>query len=814
MLNVADCLIACFIFFLFLSIYRKRSSTSVRFWVVGWFCILLHFGALVWPPASAQELAAQSVVALCTLVLTAVVFALSDTRNRTSTARLRTGLLLGLPSLLVMGIGTVWPGARLLVTVFACASAASVLAVSAVLCGARSLRFAATVCLAAACLAWLLHSSGAVSGADTAEEVVLTLCFGLNAVLLCGKRPRFSAANLTLSFGATSWALVWLAAAAVERWLPHLAVSPELWNLPKYLLAAGMVLSVLDDEIRMAGQISAEYRLLFDGNPHPMWIYDAETLRFLEVNDAAVRQYGFSRAEFDAMHLPELMQGATADQALLQALRSPEPQTLAGPWRHRRKNGTELSVDIASQPVRRHGREATFALVHDVTESQRLHAQLLRQAHHDVLTGLPNRALFEARLQQALSQARANGESAAVLCIDLDRFKQINDTFGHDAGDRCLCAMAERITDRLAGRGTLARTGGDEFMLVLGALQDGREAELLARDLIDALRPLVALESGEAELLVSIGIAVFPEDGTTAGQLWRDADAAMYRAKRAGGGHWVRVSREISSAAAEANELERRLRRALRCGELVAVYQPQLSIAGELHGFEALVRFTDPILAEAPAERIITLAEETGLVVPLGAWMLEEVCRQSTAWRKEGRQPVRMALNVSALQIHRFDFASKVAATLERYALSAEMFDFEVTESTLMPDRGTTSDQIALLARMGIGFAVDDFGTGYSSLGRLHKLPVGALKIDGSFTRQLADAKGTYPTVRAIIGLAHTFGMDVVAEGVETEEQLRILRSLDCDRVQGYLFSRPLPAEQVKQLLTPKAAGTLREEVA
>jgi diguanylate cyclase (GGDEF)-like protein/PAS domain S-box-containing protein len=645
------------------------------------------------------------------------------------------------------------------------------------------------------------------------NAIVLTLCFGFNAVLLSGRAPLLSAATITMSVGAVAWGAVWICATALEKLAPGTAVSPEIWNLPKYFLAAGMVLDLLEEEIRSAALASEQYRLLFAGNPHAMWIYDPESLAFLDVNDAAVAQYGYTRQEFRLMALPDIVDLGD-DEFVAEQLRANESQTLTGPWLHRRKDGTEFQVDIASQPMLREGSRATFALMHDVTEPRRLHAQLIRQAHHDVLTDLPNRALFEQRLEVTLEEARRKRHKAAVFCIDLDRFKQINDTYGHAAGDKCLREMARRITARLGGVGTLARTGGDEFMLTVGELQEANEAEELADLLLDDLKESVTLERGEVELVASIGIAVYPDDGLEVAQLWRDADVAMYRAKRAGGSHWVRVSREISDSATEANDIELGLRRALKASDLEVFYQPQMTADGDLHCLEALFRSTDPLLSRVPTNKIIAIAEESGLIVPLGDWVLEETCRQTREWMDEGLAPVQVAVNVSPLQLTRFDFSRKVGALLERFELSPRMLEFEVTESTMMPDRGDAPHQIAMLARMGIRFAVDDFGTGYSSLGRLHQLPVDSLKIDSSFTQHIGERKGTYPTVRAIIALAHTFGMKVVAEGVETDEQWRMLRQLNCDRMQGYLFSKPLPATQVRSYLEQAADTAMTEVVA
>ena len=799
-LNVADCLVAGFIFLLFVSIYRKRSTAAVRFWMVGWLCVLLHFGALAWHPRAETGEILRDCVSLGMLVLCGTAFALSHPSSHVTLRRqLWIGGLLGIPWLLTMVFGSL-PDSWFLATVIAAVvSHVCVLGVCAYLLRIRGTRFVAAILLTVGCGSWLFTAIRARQ-ADIVPCTVLTLCFGLMAVLLSGRRPRLSVATMTVTIGAIAWASVWVLSTAIGHLMPSWTVSPEIWNLPKYFVASGMVLSLLEEEIRSTESASARYRLLFEGNPHPMWIYDPQTLAFLEVNDAAITQYGYSRSEFKAMSLCDIVEASGGAEAL-EELQTSEPQILSGPWLHRRKDGSEFQVDIASQPLQREGHRATFAMIHDVTEPQRLHAQLIRQAHHDVLTGLPNRALFEEKLSETLVSAGAAAHKVAIFCIDLDRFKQINDTYGHSAGDRCLCELAQRVTRRLQGAGTLARTGGDEFMLVVGNLDSAATAEHLASLLLYDLKAPLRLDTSEMELIVSAGIAVYPDDGEDGAQLWRDADAAMYRAKRAGGAQWVRVSREISRAAIEANETEASLRRALKAGELLLFYQPQMTVTGELHCLEALVRFKDPLLAAMSAERVISIAEESGLIVALGEWVLEEVCRQSRAWLDEGLRPVQIALNVSPLQLNRLNFSLKVASVLERYQLAPRMIEFEVTESTVMPDRGGAPDQIAMLARTGIRFSVDDFGTGYSSLGRLHQLPVESLKIDGSFIRAIGERKGTYPTVRAIIALAHTFGLQVVAEGVETEEQLRILRALNCDRVQGYLFSRPIPAEQVRAFL-------------
>ena len=813
MQNLIDLLAAGFVFLLFASVYRKRSTAAVRFWMIGWFFVLLHFAVPVFPVHTPTGEMVGSILALSTLILCGISFVLSrEESHKTGAREAAIACLLGLPWLAAIGFSFLQHSFRIM-AVCAYLSAAAMVLIGLRFFRANRFQAACILLVALGCTGWLVVATRA-HDADTVVCVVLTQCFGLNAVLLSFGRPRFSAATVTTSAGAIAWGLVWVVASLMEHLLPHAVVNPEIWNLPKYFVATGMILTLLEEEIRSAELASEEYRLLFAGNPHPMWTYDPETLRFLRVNAAAIASYGFTQEEFGSMTLLDVFSGEP-DSNLIADLKDAGPQQLSGPWLHHRHDGSTLQVDIASQPVLQDGHRVMFALMHDVTERQRLHAQLIRQAHHDVLTDLPNRVLFEQHLQDALRHAAGNGRRVALFCIDLDRFKQINDSFGHAAGDFCLKETAARVKSCLGDKGTLARSGGDEFMLFMGDLEEAERAEAFASVLLRELRTAVQMGGTDLELAGSVGFAVYPDDGQEIEQLWRDADAAMYQAKRAGGSQWFRVSDEISSAANEANEIELGLRRALKTGEFEVHYQPQMTMDGQLHSFEALFRATATSLQRIPTDRMIAIAEESGLIVPLGNWVLEEVCRQARAWTDAGLTPVQVAVNVSPLQLTRFDFSRQVTKTLERYHLSARMLEFEVTESTMMPDRGGDAPhQIATLARMGIRFSVDDFGTGYSSLGRLHQLPVESLKIDCSFTRRIAEFNGTYPTVEAIIALAHTFGMKVVAEGVENEEQLRLLKGLGCDRVQGFLFSRPLPAPAATELLSVVENRSVCAEVA
>ncbi len=801
MQDLIDVIVAAFISALFASLYRKRMDAKVRLWMTGWFCILVHFASLLAHPVSDLGQSIRSAISLSGLVLCALSFVLSLPESRVNRRQENAILLLlGLPWLSTVAVASLPVNYGLAADICAYLGAVAMAIFGVRLVKLRRSQRRLILLLVVGCAGWLAWYARQAD-VNVAVEVCLTECFGLTAILLSRfNRKRLSAATMTTSAGAVSWGLVWVGSDLLGRVAPRLTVSPELWNLPKYFVAAGMILTLLEEEIQSAELASEQYKVLFASNPHPMWMYDPETLEFLQANEAAVSHYGYTQQEFRSMNLMEIL--GDDDAGLKEKSRQTGPQQLSGPWPHRRKNGTKLQVDIASQPVVLNGRRVMFALMHDVTERQRLHAQLLRQAEHDGLTDLPKRELFERRYRRALQQAELRGRKAAILCIDLDRFKQINDTYGHAKGDICLKEVASRLSRLVGESGSIARSGGDEFLVCIDDFANVREAEVFASLALERLLAVVQVRNGDLEMGGSIGLAIYPDDGLDGSQLWRDADAAMYQAKRAGGGQWIRVSDEIAKSANEANEIEVGLRRALRANNFVLYYQPLVGIDGSLHSLEALLRSAEPMLNSIPTDRIIEIAEDSGLIVSLGNWVLEECCRQYREWAEDGIAPTQIALNVSPLQLMRFDFASQVEATLRREQLSASVLEFEVTESTMMPEGGRDVPlQIATLAKLGVRFSVDDFGKGYSSLGRLHELPVDTLKIDQSFTRRIAEPNGTYPTIEAIVALAHTFGMKVVAEGVETEQQHMCLRQLGCDRLQGFLFGRPRPAAETTAYL-------------
>ena len=434
-------------------------------------------------------------------------------------------------------------------------------------------------------------------------------------------------------------------------------------------------------------------------------------------------------------------------------------------------------------------------------EQRELADQLAHQATHDTLTGLPNRALFEDRLEQAIRGAGRHGGSVALLVVDLDGFKRVNDSLGHHAGDELLRQVARRFRGRLRAGDTLSRMGGDEFTVVLTDLRAPSDAVRIGGELLETLEAAFSVDGGELFVTCSIGVSVYPEDGHDAATLQRHADVAMYRAKAAGRNALRCFTPEMNETARERLELEGRLRWALELGEFELYYQPQVTLGGEPVAVEALVRWRHPSLGLVPPAKFIPAAEQSGLIVAIGTWVLSEACRQAALWCDAGR-PVRVAVNVSPLQFARPDFFETVRQALNGAGLAPQLLEVELTESLVMRDPDESARQMEQLRTLGVRVAVDDFGTGYSSLSYLHRLPIDALKIDRSFVAELEARRGTQALVQAIVALAQALDLTVVAEGVETAVQLEFLRTLGCDLAQGYLFARPMPADEVSAFLT------------
>ncbi|MQA64308.1 MAG: EAL domain-containing protein [Alphaproteobacteria bacterium] len=436
-------------------------------------------------------------------------------------------------------------------------------------------------------------------------------------------------------------------------------------------------------------------------------------------------------------------------------------------------------------------RSVRYAMERKRTE-QRLQAML----NYDTLTRLPNRELLLDRLTQSIATATRQESNVALLLLDLDRFKLVNESLGQDFGDKLLCRVAAEVQTCIGDSDTLARLGGDEFVVVLSGIRGAQDAAKAATKILRKLSTPFVIDGHEVFVTASIGISLFPNDGLDKNALITNADVAMYRAKEKGRNHFQFYASSMNAATVARMALENDLRRAVERNELVLHYQPQMKCAsGEIFGFEALVRWQHPELGLIPPVRFIPLAEESGLIVPIGEWVLNEACRQNKAWIDSGGKPMIVSVNLSSRQLHQERILKTVTDALGSSGLDARYLALEITESCLMHDPDDAVVTLSLLHNMGISVSIDDFGTGYSSLGYLKRFPLDALKIDRAFISEVTENPEDAAIVRAILAMAHALRLKVVAEGVETEKQLRFLRKIGCDEVQGYLLSKPLPAD-------------------
>jgi diguanylate cyclase (GGDEF)-like protein len=458
-----------------------------------------------------------------------------------------------------------------------------------------------------------------------------------------------------------------------------------------------------------------------------------------------------------------------------------------------RANGEEFPLEISLSRITHSGKPLYSAVLNDISARRRDEARLNALANYDSLTSLPNRALFHQRLQRSLVHAQRFNEGLVVLFIDLDRFKYVNDTLGHDAGDRVLQAIAGRLKGCLREVDTLARLGGDEFGLLVEQVSDTRFVGNVARKLLKAVAEVLVVDGQEYHITASIGISTYPADGSDATTLLKNADIAMYRAKDRGKDNSQFYAAAMNAHSMARLSLETGLRHALERGEFLLHYQPKVDIAsGRITGMEALVRWMRPESGLVSPADFIPLAEETGLIVPIGAWVLKTACERNRAWQLQGMPPLRVAVNLSARQFVQANLVSEVARVLDASGLAPASLELEITESMVMDNPERAIQTLRQLKSMGIALAIDDFGTGYSSLGYLKRFPIDNIKIDRSFIKDIPHSNDDATITRTIIDMTHNLRLKVVAEGVETAAQLDFLREHGCDEMQGYYFSRPL----------------------
>lgn len=669
----------------------------------------------------------------------------------------------------------------------------------------------------------------------------------------------------------------------------------------------------------------AGYRLLFESHPLAMWVFDRRTLRFLAVNEAAIRQYGFTEQEFLAMTIADIRPAEDVPALLDDVARRTHGLQVPGVWRHRRKDGQLIDVEIVCHCLQFRGIDAMFVSAHDVTEQKRA-AELLEdseqkyrvlfeesadaywltdekrvlecnsaalqmfgyaageempqpselsppaqpdgtpsreaavrwndearrdgraqfewlhrrrngeifpaevsltvltlsgkrtmlgtirdisdrkraeeqvqfRAYYDALTGLPNRTLAMDRLEQALAIARRHGDRAGVLFLDLDRFKIHNDSLGHEFGDQLLQHVAQRLKSCAREQDTVARIGGDEFIIVLSSIRDMATAAAAAERFMKTLVRDFTIQGRAVNIGCSMGVSLFPEHGADGETLIKNADAAMYYAKEGGRNNFRFFTEEMHIQAMERSAIESNLRRALERQEFFLLYQPQMEIeSGRITGVEALIRWQHPELGLLAPDRFISIAENSGLMLPIGEWVLRTACAHARQWQMDGLLAGPVAVNVSAVQFRQEGFVKLIRRVLSETGLPPEYLELELTEGLLLHNADVTSTVLQELKEMGLKLAIDDFGTGYSSLSYLRQFPVSKLKIDSSFVRDLSANPDDAVIIVAIISMAKSLKLRVIAEGVENDAQIAFLQDYGCDEIQGHYFSRPITAAEV-----------------
>ena len=568
------------------------------------------------------------------------------------------------------------------------------------------------------------------------------------------------------------------------------------------------------------------YRNLVDNSPDIIYTLDKNGC-FTFINERAEQVLGFKPEDLIGQHYSTIVNGDDLGRAhhVFTERRSDERASRNVELRLRKHNAdsadltfdqTLLTISFNSigmyQPNEEPSQEAyfgTYVVARDISEQKRAEELITYQAYHDILTDLPNRILFKDQLSLSIIQARRTKSKLAVMLINLDRFKQINDTLGHVKGDELLQQVAYRLKELVRQSAMLARHGGDEFTVILPCMQSRDEATALAREIVKCLEKPYILDGHSIEISASIGIAVYPKHGESMNELVRHADIAMNYVKSQGKDRFEFYNETMKDVSQQKMAKEKSLRKAMEKNELEMYYQPQVDVlTGRIIGAEGLMRWNHPDRGLLTAGDFLPFAEENGLMLPLSDWMLDAVCKDMLTFQTENCELIRIAINVSPQSLDKGNFSNKIQQALSQHGISPKLIEVEMTENIAIRNTQQAIDQLHELTQIGIFVAIDDFGTGYSSLAYLHRFPINTIKVDQVFVREIQAEDGHYPVVLAIISIARGLGLNLIAEGVETEIQARYLQHSGCNTMQGYFFHRPMPLTSLIKLLKEQAART------
>ena len=543
------------------------------------------------------------------------------------------------------------------------------------------------------------------------------------------------------------------------------------------------------------------YRLLFEENAAGVCAMTGEG-EIVDCNNTFSMMVGRERADLIGVNMRTLYERPVEHDELMYMLR--DAQNLNSvEVELKRSDGTTRWLLQNLVVVGEHEGAVIHTTLVDISDRKRAEEQIEFHAYHDILTNLPNRKLFADRLRQSLTHARRSGRTLAVMFIDIDHFKNINDTLGHTCGDELLLEMSYRLRHCVREDDTVARLGGDEFTIILSQLRQPEDAVNVAQKILHAVQVPLSLGGTPIEVTASIGIALYPVDGADPEALLRNADSAMYRAKESGRNTYQLCTDEMKLRAVDRLSLEARLRAAISEGQLVLYYQPQVNLrTGRIVGVETLLRWNDPERGLVEPAEFLLVAEESRLIIPIGEWVMRTACRDMKEWQDRGIAPGRVAVNLSPRQFQQHDLVQTVQSALAETGLNGTALEIEIAETTAMQKAEVTIDVLRELRATGVTIAIDDFGTGYSSLNYLKRFPINAIKIDRTFVSNIPNDENGAAIVSAVIGIARSLRLRVIAEGLETSEQFAFLRRKECDEAQGYYFSRPVSHEEMSQLLT------------